>query len=716
MAHKRPQSVTENISMNPESNGKLCNACGAVLATGTAIPPEARHPCGRAGCVICQHCGSPACSTSAPSNEGAAAKLRAMVQDSTHPQNDTASVAPAPRVARVPQLPAVDPFPTDVLPSRLAKYVRGVARAFGCPEDYPGILVVNLAGGAIGNRRCIVLKPTWTESASTWMAGVGPPGSLKTPVSKHVSRKLHKRQLALEAEFLPRWRMYQDELEKHKRVGKNKPETAGSRSGGSAGVEPTLERCVIGDATTEAVASLLRQNRLGLAAIFDELVAWPRTMNQYRRGKGGDRQFYMESWSGSPIVRDRKGEPCPVIVPTPFISIIGWICPSMLGELKDEGEREDGFIDRLLFCYPDPVPPALWSEETISAEIENGWQEILDKLWALKPDENGGHPHPVAVELTSAAKAVWSEFYNDHIRESAAANFPSNLKGPWAKLRSYAARFALILHELRFAAGEISSDREVDEETMQRAIALVEYFASHTVRAHAVLTEAPNPANDDDVLLALLSSLVANSGGQWHGTAAALLKEMTAAADDDMRKSGVLPSGPVAVGWALRRLAPRLENQRNITATFNRGKDRKRTRQLILQQLSEASDLSASSANGHTTDVSGPDGSDDGAPDRTGSRHGNVDSLRTAPSSAVGSATQPSKAETTTPEQVTASADSSDGSQPGTRDGSASSVAAPEVGEGPAESEKSDKPAGHEESLQPGDSAADVVDPEWGEA
>jgi hypothetical protein len=149
--------------------------------------------------------------------------------------------------------------------------------------------------------------------------------------------------------------------------------------------EPVLERCLTNDATTEAIAELLSDNPRGLLLARDELLAWTRSMNQYRKGRGADRQFFLSTWSGTAIRIDRKTSPGKKLIriPSPFLAVIGGITPEMLPELADEQGRQDGFIDRLVVAFPDTGPPAAWSEDVISDEARGAWRAALRKLWGL---------------------------------------------------------------------------------------------------------------------------------------------------------------------------------------------------------------------------------------------------------------------------------------------------------------------------------------------
>ena len=82
------------------------------------------------------------------------------------------------------------------------------------------------------------------------------------------------------------------------------------------------------------------------------------------------------------------------------------------------------------------------------------------------------------LDLAPEACQLWEDWYNDHLAETEAADFPDSLVGPWSKLVSYAVRLALIVHLLRDACGEKVGE-DVDAESLDRAFRLIAYFKSH---------------------------------------------------------------------------------------------------------------------------------------------------------------------------------------------------------------------------------------------
>jgi hypothetical protein len=237
------------------------------------------------------------------------------------------------------------------------------------------------------------------------------------------------------------------------------------------------------DTTIEELANNLKDNRKGILLFRDELSAWVRSMDMYR-GKGTDRQFFLSAWSGEMVKVDRKmhhGQP--IIVPHPSICVLGGIQPDLLSELEAEGGREDGFIHRVLFSYPDESPIPGWIEAVISNEESMEWHIVLSRLLNLQLLKvEGASERPRFLDFNPQGRQAFIEWFNRQASGMNAEDFPQELVGPCSKMRAYCARFALVLHMLRVACGETGSDQnegQVDGDDVARAVKLCNYFTAH---------------------------------------------------------------------------------------------------------------------------------------------------------------------------------------------------------------------------------------------
>jgi hypothetical protein len=203
----------------------------------------------------------------------------------------------------------------------------------------------------------------------------------------------------------------------------------------------------------------------------------------------------------------------PLRVRNPFIPVVGGRTPDKLPTLRGERPRQraeqDGFIDRILPSFP-PEPPVAgenWLE--VAESTLAGMREVFDRLRRLEmvPVQEGGRIkgyRPFVVNLTACGKKAWERFTREHGAERNAEDFPAHLVGPWSKFRGYGARLALVVHFLRWAAGEVDCEN-VDGESMDRAAKLVAYFKAHARKMYAALNADARVADARKILRWALS-------------------------------------------------------------------------------------------------------------------------------------------------------------------------------------------------------------------
>jgi hypothetical protein len=381
------------------------------------------------------------------------------------------------------EVPEADPFPTEVLPALLARFVEEVALAKNCPPDYVGVPLLVIAGAAIGATRALEIKPGWRERPCIYAAVIGSPGSAKTPALKAVALPVYAEQskrLAYHRRRLQSWEESSDQ---------------------DKGPAPKLETVFVSDITLEKLAAILQDNSRGVFIIRDELTGWIGGMDQYRaKGKGADRQAYLSIWAGEPIRVDRKGEQLPVYVAHPFVGVIGGLVPALLPRLQGEKDIWDGFLDRVLLAYPAPLPAKAEDWLCLADETVSAWKEVLDQLWQLEAeDTEDGEKRPRLVRLSRDGRHEWERFTAGLAAELNRKDLADTIKGHLAKFRGYGARLGLILHLLRRTCKEIDTG-DVDDESVRRAGRLIEYFRSHCLKVHAALGSDPEIENARRVL------------------------------------------------------------------------------------------------------------------------------------------------------------------------------------------------------------------------
>jgi hypothetical protein len=353
----------------------------------------------------------------------------------------------------LPGLPTVPPFPMHVLPPGLAAFVEDVAGTTNTPPDYAASFALAIAAGAIGATRACSIKPGHTQRASVYLAVVARKGSTKTPALDAVAAPLYDEQARIKRADL-------------------------------------RAKVFTSDVTAEKLAKLMEDNCRGMLIIRDELAGWLASFNQYKPGgKGSDRQFFLSAWSGSPVSVDRKGkgkdsgDSGEVYVRHPCLSVVGTIQPSILDRFKTD--TEDGFYDRVLFCYPDEYPMIGEQWKTVDPGRLAEWGKALGRIRDVSmTDDPTTGPRPFFLHLDADACGIWEGWTNSVADVVNAPEFDSVLRGPYVKLAGYAARLALVIHSLRDAYGE-SLANTVDGDDMSRGRDLGCYYLSHAARIWA---------------------------------------------------------------------------------------------------------------------------------------------------------------------------------------------------------------------------------------
>jgi hypothetical protein len=391
--------------------------------------------------------------------------------------------------------PRPAPFPTGVLPGQLQTFVTEIAEALNCPPDFVAVPLLCVAGGAVGNSRRLSVGDgeSHTQSACLYGAVVGDPGSGKSPAQEKVSAPLEaaeRRKLLDWKKRLKEWK----EIQKRKKRGKRDDAEPDDR--------PQLERLLLDDTTTEKMAELLSQNERGLVMVRDELAALVLGLNQYKQGKGADRQMYLKLWAHATIRHDRKSnkDGDPILAYRPFVAIVGGIQPAVVDRLRGESHRgvpppDDGFLDRFLVSYPDELPAVKESWRRVSEQAAADWSNTVEGLLGIKMEPGKDGPRPWILKLDAGGRRAWECFTEAHAAELNAEDFPAHLRGAWSKLRGYCGRLALVLSELHRVCDGRPGDFPVGDAAVRRAVELVNYFKSHRRKLAVAMDADPRVAD-----------------------------------------------------------------------------------------------------------------------------------------------------------------------------------------------------------------------------
>ncbi len=229
----------------------------------------------------------------------------------------------------LPTLPPVPEFPLFVVPPKVADYWQAAAASLHVPVDYVAVPGLALLGAAVGRSRAAEVKPGYEEVPLFWVVIVAPPGSTKSASLGKARAPLAKAERDWTAKHKGELVVFDTEMDRYAITYKQWEEAGCEGEPPQKPRRPKLRQATFDDTTVEAAAKVLAYNPRGTAVVKDELSAFVRGMDQYKGGKGADRQFWLSAWACAPakVNRAKDHDRGPLVIPHPFVALAGMMCP-----------------------------------------------------------------------------------------------------------------------------------------------------------------------------------------------------------------------------------------------------------------------------------------------------------------------------------------------------------------------------------------------------
>ena len=253
-------------------------------------------------------------------------------------------------------------FPVSAMPVKMQKIINDIALTYGFNMDYLSCSILSAISIAIGSTCKLKIKGDWQESALLFMVLVGSPGVNKSAPVTFALKPIYER----DTEY---FKVYKRLLAEHK-AAENAKNAENAKYAKNAVMEkPKRQQYLVSDATLEALSSVLTINRRGIALNMDEIAGLFKNFNRYNNGS--DQEFWLQVWSNIPVSINRKNDES-ILIADPFLTMIGTIQPTVLNEINKDGRSENGFIDRILFSYPEiNLRPAFHFNEPEESSYQN---------------------------------------------------------------------------------------------------------------------------------------------------------------------------------------------------------------------------------------------------------------------------------------------------------------------------------------------------------
>lgn len=359
-----------------------------------------------------------------------------------------------------------NPFPIDVIPQPFRDYVKDLKETVNYPIDYTATAVLTATATAAGANIKALVKSGWSEFASLYVALIGNAGANKT----HPVNTMFAPIKAIDKERHERFKFAYELHSSYEKLSKKDKDEAESL------FAPTLEKSVLSNFTTEILFKRLSENPRGCTVLSDELISFLEGMNNY--SKSDQIGFYLSVWSNQSTTVDRVGQPIPLFISNPYLSIIGGLQPRALNKAFPIDKLNNGFFQRFLFAYPENVIKQPLNDNVANEQLAQKYEAFINKLYDI--DE------PRTLNFTAAAKRYFYEWQATNCDE--VNQHQNSIKGEiLSKFDNHFIRLALLV--------QIMSDpqsKEISIEAVEAAKTLCEYYLNC---AFKILAKIQNKEN-----------------------------------------------------------------------------------------------------------------------------------------------------------------------------------------------------------------------------
>ncbi len=365
----------------------------------------------------------------------------------------------------------VPAFPLDFLPEPFRTFVSDIAERTQAPPEFAAIPLIVGTGAVIGN--AAVLQPkerdtAWRESPALWGCVIAPSGSCKTPPATQALKPV----VSLQQELLRQWEedteAYETELRKWEKGSKD----------GEPPEKPLRPTVILNEATQEGLALAMQENPRGIFLYRDEIAGLFNSFDKYRAGKGDDRQFFLEAYSGGTYSSQRKREGS-LFVSRMFLSIYGTIQPEVAK--KHFSGVQDGMAQRFgLLAWPEPRP-FNYVDKAPDSTAANDVAQAIEAMHQVAAD----CAEPFVFTFNAEARTEFADFSatlrNRRIDASALRSHLSKYEGLFIRLSLVHWFMRLFCQRPRTMGLNSPASRVVDADTARAVRLLIEEY----LKAHA---------------------------------------------------------------------------------------------------------------------------------------------------------------------------------------------------------------------------------------
>lgn len=399
-------------------------------------------------------------------------------------------VDPATPWPEIEPLDTVDlpPFPEEVLPPVLRRWVEEASVATQTPPALPALLSLACIASTVARRVDVEPQPGWREPCNLFVCAVLDPASRKSAVFADATAPLRALEQELIEEARPLVAVAASErrrkelaLRRFEKVaaegGKNSADASHQADSLAeelaATPELALPRLLVDDATEEKIGAMLAQQAGRIFSASGEGGPFGLMAGKYAKGGQSAFDVYLKAHAGDDLRTDRIGRES-VLVERPALTAAFCVQPSVIRGLADRPEfRGRGLLARFVYALP-----ASWighraiNPPPVKDATRDEYAKLIRRLaphdW---PPESA---KTTTLRLVQDAKLLFDDWQHEIEVDLADGGRLEVIRDWGGKLAGLTLRLAAVLHCAQHGlAGDISA------ETIGAAVAIARWAIPH---------------------------------------------------------------------------------------------------------------------------------------------------------------------------------------------------------------------------------------------
>ena len=379
-------------------------------------------------------------------------------------------------------------MPIAAFPRSLADMIREVSRVIDIEPDAVGSLMLGIITACCGVRFKVEVGTTHDEPLAIWTVTFLPSGSRKTATLDRLMKPVRAWEKDALAKIGPKAGAINAQREViEKRIEVAKKAAVRDECDVATEVE-ALERekppevpqpeLLIQNVTPESLGRELSKSAGRGLLTDDEGGVFDIMAGSYSKTSKPSLDTYLKAHAGSRISVKRITRDADLIE-HPALSIALIVQPTILNDLSVPAFRSKGLLARFLFSLPTSrIGRRMYRPSSVDVDVEAEYESVLKRLLGEPLIE---FPEPQSLLIAGEAIEAWADFANE-IETAMGPDGPLAHMTDWgSKAAGAVARIAAVFELVK--RGSAVDGTLISRDSIDRAVAILRYFVSHSIAA-----------------------------------------------------------------------------------------------------------------------------------------------------------------------------------------------------------------------------------------